>query len=221
MLKNYVLSDDALRAIACKLITELAGSFNNMSKMTGVKSFMPLDADYPGVGGVGGVAFAISGRLCKNKATYVRIFAFEDGHREIYFFKKSSTYQRHINPYKYIGAYYAATPADLPRVWYEATACATQMPRVFNASRLKFEPGKILMTPGVKANFTDDFVHKCLNRHLAGDWGDVCPDDATANDEALQYANRIISAYNSNGSKLYIITEADRSATTCLLPSEY
>ena len=59
-------------------------------------------------------------------------------------------------------------------------------------------------------------------RHLAGDWGDVDPADAAANDRALQLGERIISAYRlADGAKIWIITEADRSGTTILLPSEY
>ena len=59
-------------------------------------------------------------------------------------------------------------------------------------------------------------------RHLAGDWGDLDPVDSAANDRALQLGERIISAYRlPNGDKIWIITEADRSATTILLPAEY
>ena len=209
------LAETALRELAKKLITELAGSVKTMTQMTGAHSFTVLPPDFPDVGGVGGVSFKISGRLCKNKANYVRIYAFADGHREIYFFRVLA------NKLKYLSAFFAATPADLPRVWYEATACATKMPRVFDSSRVKFEAGRILTTQGAKTEFAEDFLRRSIARHLAGDWGDVCPADAAANDEALQCGDRIISTYNYNGSKLFIITEADRSATTCLLPSEY
>ena len=59
-------------------------------------------------------------------------------------------------------------------------------------------------------------------RHLAGDWGDVDPTDTAANDRALQLGERIISAYRlADGGRIWIITEADRSVTTILLPSEY
>jgi hypothetical protein len=59
-------------------------------------------------------------------------------------------------------------------------------------------------------------------RHLAGDWGDVDRADAAANDEALQLGERILSVYRLRGcATIWIITEADRSATTILLPSEY
>ena len=60
-----------------------------------------------------------------------------------------------------------------------------------------------------------------LIRHRSGDWGDVCADDARANREALDTGLRILSAYDTAAGRLWIITEADRSATTVLLPSEY
>jgi hypothetical protein len=59
-------------------------------------------------------------------------------------------------------------------------------------------------------------------RHLAGDWGDVDRADAAATDETLQLGERILLAYRlPGGATIWIITEADRSATTILLPSEY
>jgi hypothetical protein len=61
----------------------------------------------------------------------------------------------------------------------------------------------------------------CLTRHVSGDWGEVCREDSVTNDEALVYGNRILSAYTVAGVKLWIITEADRSVTTVLLPEDY
>lgn len=61
-----------------------------------------------------------------------------------------------------------------------------------------------------------------LQRHARGDWGDLCPEDQQANQRALERGGRILSAYTlANSHRLYIITEADRSVTTLLLPSEY
>jgi hypothetical protein len=60
-----------------------------------------------------------------------------------------------------------------------------------------------------------------LVRHQAGDWGTVCQEDAQANEDALVHGERLLSSYPlSNGTKVWIITEADRSATTILLPEE-
>ena len=57
--------------------------------------------------------------------------------------------------------------------------------------------------------------------HAAGDWGRLCDDDRLANELALQGGARILSAYEVDGARVWVITEADRSATTALLPSEY
>lgn len=60
-----------------------------------------------------------------------------------------------------------------------------------------------------------------LERHQRGDWGDLCADDARQNDEALKLGDRLLSSYTVAGGKVWVITEADRSATTLLLPEEY
>jgi hypothetical protein len=61
-----------------------------------------------------------------------------------------------------------------------------------------------------------------LGRHAMGNWGQIDDDDREANRQALKYGNRLLSSYQLNKSeKLWIITEADRSATTLLLPQEY
>lgn len=61
-----------------------------------------------------------------------------------------------------------------------------------------------------------------LRRHGAGDWGDVSVEDWKANDEALASGERLLSAYVvAPGERVWIITEADRSSTTVLLPDEY
>ncbi|MBX9677537.1 MAG: hypothetical protein K2X38_02155 [Gemmataceae bacterium] len=61
-----------------------------------------------------------------------------------------------------------------------------------------------------------------ISRHVAGDWDEVCAGDKRLNDEAVKEGTRIISAYRTAmGEKLWVITEADRSVTTILLPDEY
>ena len=61
-----------------------------------------------------------------------------------------------------------------------------------------------------------------LSRHMNGDWGEVGPEDWAENDLSVREGFRILSAYTlTTGVKLWIITEADRSATTVLLPEEY
>lgn len=62
-----------------------------------------------------------------------------------------------------------------------------------------------------------------IARHARGDWGIVDADDKRANDDALKVGARLLSAYmlRDGTTKIWIITEADRSATTILLPDEY
>lgn len=61
-----------------------------------------------------------------------------------------------------------------------------------------------------------------LMRHASGDWGDLDAVDRKANDDALIHSARIFSAYNlPSGDRLWVITEADRSATTIMVPSDY
>ena len=89
--------------------------------------------------------------------------------------------------------------------------------------------GRVVATPGAldlaRAHGLD--VVGLLHRHRAGDWGVVSDHDAQANDHAVAHGARVISAYDlpstegKAGGKLWVITEADRSATTVLLPSEY
>jgi hypothetical protein len=87
-----------------------------------------------------------------------------------------------------------------------------------------FELGHVTWTPGVQAAFdvTGDKPFTYLLRHHAGDWGELTKDGKFLNDRAVLEGTRIVSAYElSNGTKIWIITEADRSLTTFLLPSEY
>jgi len=93
-----------------------------------------------------------------------------------------------------------------------------------------FPLGQILCTPGVLRACSDAWRIACLNRHVRGDWGVVGREDAAENALALTEGFRILSAYPLDPAKpcqghgkncLWIITEADRSASTFLLPDEY
>jgi hypothetical protein len=89
---------------------------------------------------------------------------------------------------------------------------------------VRFNPGRVLATPGALAALQEQgrAPHALLLRHLRGDWGDVSPGDARLNDQALIHGDRLLSSYGIGGDeRIWIITEADRSATTVLLPSEY
>lgn len=83
--------------------------------------------------------------------------------------------------------------------------------------------GSIAATPGAD-QLLKQHNHSSLwyiARHQCGDWGHVSPDDAKANEEALLSCARVLSSFTVEGSRLWIITEADRSVTTLLLPEEY
>ena len=88
---------------------------------------------------------------------------------------------------------------------------------------LAFETGNLYVTAGVNALVNDDRVDlmQIVARHMNCDWGDVCEEDKQSNNEALLHDDRLLSSYQLNNETVWIITEADRSATTILLPSEY
>ena len=82
--------------------------------------------------------------------------------------------------------------------------------------------GQLVMTPGVQAEVPPDDYLSALQRHARGDWGNVSSGDKKLNDEALTEGTRVLSSYEGgNNVKFWIITEADRSVTTILLPEEY
>ena len=85
-----------------------------------------------------------------------------------------------------------------------------------------FPLGSIVATPGVLELLTHEDIQRSLVRHVHGDWGVVEADDKRANDSALKRGERLLSAYHAKqGPKFWVITEADRSTTTVLLPDEY
>ena len=87
--------------------------------------------------------------------------------------------------------------------------------------------GRLLMTRGVNDLVAEDeafakFVMSSLTRHRRGDWGNLTDEDIQENELSLKEGYRLLSAYESEGlPKIWIITEADRSATTILFPDEY
>lgn len=87
-----------------------------------------------------------------------------------------------------------------------------------------FSPGLVLATPAAleACGAADTAPSELVGRHLAGDWGDVSPGDAKENEIAVREGFRVLSSYPlPGGRRVWIITEADRSATTILLPEEY
>jgi hypothetical protein len=88
----------------------------------------------------------------------------------------------------------------------------------------RFHLRQVVLTPGAISALERAFVSAdvLLERHQRGDYGDVCQEDWKANDEAVVNGERVLSSYKLHtGEKIWIITEADRSATTLLLPEDY
>jgi hypothetical protein len=83
--------------------------------------------------------------------------------------------------------------------------------------------GKVVATPGALNLLMDageDAFHY-LARHATGDWGELCSFDRRQNERALREGARVLSSYPVGGERVWVITEADRSVTTILLPKEY
>jgi hypothetical protein len=86
----------------------------------------------------------------------------------------------------------------------------------------KFALGSIVITRNAQDQLQAEDVRICLVRHAQGDWGEVCEADRRENELSLQQNFRLLSVYHDrNHLKFWIITEADRSATTMLLPEDY
>lgn len=85
----------------------------------------------------------------------------------------------------------------------------------------RFNPGRLMITRNAKDTLPRREVDAAINRHLSGDWGDVCQSDWQRNEQALRDGDRLLSVYQTQaGEKFWIITESDRSTTTVLLPSD-
>ena len=86
----------------------------------------------------------------------------------------------------------------------------------------KFSLGQVVATQGVAARIPAGEITSALSRHAYGDWGDVCEDDKKENDFSLEHGGRVLSVYRTKDHvKFWILTEADNSVTTVLLPEEY
>jgi hypothetical protein len=83
--------------------------------------------------------------------------------------------------------------------------------------------GRVVATPGALKLLLEAGGHPFdyLARHATGDWGELCAFDLRQNEIALRDGYRVLSSYNVSAGRIWIITEADRSVTTILLPEEY
>jgi len=87
-----------------------------------------------------------------------------------------------------------------------------------------FSLGHVVATPGALQALEDSGqpASEFLDRHVSGDWGELQEEDCKENELSLKEQFRILSAYHlKSGTKIWVITEADRSSTTILLPEEY
>lgn len=89
-------------------------------------------------------------------------------------------------------------------------------------SKPRFNLGNLYITPGALEVLGHEEVLGAVARHVRGDWGVVPAEDAEANEHALVDGSRLLSHFvAANDAHFWIITEADRSSTTVLLPDEY
>jgi hypothetical protein len=86
-----------------------------------------------------------------------------------------------------------------------------------------FALGQIVATPGALEllESAEEAPSEFIVKHVSGDWGEICDEDRELNDAALKEQSRLFSAYTVGNEKIWVITEADRSSTTLLLPSDY
>ena len=86
----------------------------------------------------------------------------------------------------------------------------------------KFRLGHIVSTPNALSQLTQEDILMGIQRHQAGDWGDLDSHDWNENERALKHGGRLFSQYQSHaGLKFWIITESSRDTTTVLLPEDY
>lgn len=86
----------------------------------------------------------------------------------------------------------------------------------------KFRLGRIVSTPHALEVIPNEDILRAIIRHQSGDWGELKAEDCEANDHAVVHGTRVLSSYRSaKGITFWLITEADRSVTTVLLPEDY
>lgn len=83
--------------------------------------------------------------------------------------------------------------------------------------------GRLIITANASGVLGPEDILIATERHRRGDWGNICPEDAAVNNEAISGdGGRILSTYKTAaGVEFWVITEADRSVTTVLLPEDY
>jgi hypothetical protein len=85
----------------------------------------------------------------------------------------------------------------------------------------RFACGQVVITRNASDRLTVEQIAEGLIRHMAGDWGELDPEDIQSNEDALKHGDRLLSAFGTGEGRFWIITEWDRSVTTILLPEDY
>jgi hypothetical protein len=87
---------------------------------------------------------------------------------------------------------------------------------------ISFQLGRVVITSNALDQLTPADIQRGLQRHQAGDWGDLAEEDWQENDQALRTGLRLLSSYRSSGGvTFWVITEASRACTTLLMPEDY
>ena len=86
---------------------------------------------------------------------------------------------------------------------------------------IRFPLGQIVVTSNAMSLLAHAEIQEALRRHVRGDWGQVCDEDAAENELSLREGYRLLSVYGEGDRRFWIITEADRSVTTILMPEDY
>ena len=96
-------------------------------------------------------------------------------------------------------------------------------PATLSTKTICFPLGQIVATPGALELLDRGAINadELISRHRSGDWGSVPSEDAEENELSVVNGFRILSSYPVGDGRIWIITEADRSSTTLLLPEEY
>ncbi len=121
---------------------------------------------------------------------------------------------------KQVGSFLSVVPQDAKVFWLKFR----RKLEMLNESKVLFPLGKVYLTIGAREALEEanQTPNEFLAKHKSGDYGDICKDDRRENELSVKEGFRILSSYKtSTGVKLWLITEADRSATTLLLPEDY
>jgi len=122
---------------------------------------------------------------------------------------------------KNIDSFLEVVPKDAKIFWLKFRR---KLETLNEQTKVLFSLGQVFLTVGARETLeeSNQTANEFLARHQTGDWGLVCAEDKKENDFSVKEGFRILSAYKtSKGEKLWIITEADRSLTTILLPKDY